>query len=60
MRCYTGSGLKLHTNAFNPDEFKLLVKSLDKNFSIKLTIQNFTIENHKTFYISKKNNYLLL
>jgi hypothetical protein len=30
---FTGSGLKLHTNAFSLEELNLLIKALDKNFS---------------------------
>lgn len=30
---FTGSGLKLHTNAFCMEELNLLNKALDKNFS---------------------------
>lgn len=48
---FTGSGLKLHTNAFNPDDLNLLVEALDKNFSIKATIQSSSIKNQKTLYI---------
>ena len=35
---FTGIGLKLHTNAFSKEELILLIEDLDKNFSIKATI----------------------
>jgi hypothetical protein len=35
---FTGSGLKLHTNAFSFKELNLLIEALNKNFSIKATI----------------------
>ena len=35
---FTGTGIKLHTNAFSKEELILLIKALDKNFSIKATI----------------------
>jgi hypothetical protein len=35
---FTGSGLKLHTNAFSLEELNLLIEALEKNFSIKATI----------------------
>lgn len=51
---FTGSGLKLFTNAYNLNELNLLVKALDKNFSIKATILKTSIKNQQTLYISKK------
>ena len=35
---FTGSGLKLYTNAFSSFELNLFINALDKNFSIKATI----------------------
>jgi hypothetical protein len=35
---FTGNGLKLHTNAFTLEELNLLIEALNKNFSIKATI----------------------
>lgn len=35
---FTGSGLKLHTNAFSLEELNLLIKALDKNFAIKASV----------------------
>jgi hypothetical protein len=35
---FTGTGIKLHTNAFSKEELILLIKALDNNFSIKATI----------------------
>ena len=51
---FTGSGLKLYTNAFTKDELNLLVDALDKNFSIKACIHKSSIEKQLTPYISKK------
>jgi LAGLIDADG DNA endonuclease family len=49
-----GYGLKLHTNAFSLEEFNLLVEALDKNFSIKASV-NFLIEkNLSIVYIYPK------
>ena len=36
--CFTGSGLKLHTNSFSLEELNLLIKALDINFSIKASL----------------------
>jgi hypothetical protein len=35
---FTGSGIKLQTNDFRLEELNLLIEALDKNFSIKATI----------------------
>jgi len=35
---FTGSGLKLHTNAFNLEELNLLIEALDKIFILKLQL----------------------
>jgi LAGLIDADG DNA endonuclease family len=35
---FTGSGLNLHTYAFTLEELNLLIEALNKNFSIKATI----------------------
>jgi hypothetical protein len=35
---FTGSGLRLATNAFSLEDFNLLIEALDNNFSIKATI----------------------
>jgi hypothetical protein len=51
---FTGNGLKLFTNAFNPNELNLLVESLNTNFSIKATIQKSSNKNQQILYISKK------
>lgn len=50
----TAGAPKLYTNAFSKDELNLLVEALDKNFSIKATINKSSIENLQTLYISKK------
>ena len=45
---------------FGPkDELNLLVEALDKNFSIKATINKSSIENQQTLYISKKQLHLV-
>lgn len=46
---FTGSGLKLHTNAFTEVELELLVSALDKNFSIKATLNKSSIAGQQTF-----------
>ena len=51
---FTGSGLKLYTNAFSLDDLNLLVDALDKNLSIKATINKSSIKDQQTLYISKK------
>jgi len=35
---FTGSGIKLATHSFSMNEIEFLIKALDKNFSIKATI----------------------
>lgn len=35
---FTGSGLKLYTNAFKVEDLNLLIDALDKNFGLKVTI----------------------
>uniref|UniRef100_UPI0030E10E08 hypothetical protein n=1 Tax=Daedaleopsis nitida TaxID=1140402 RepID=UPI0030E10E08 len=51
---YTGSGLKLYTNAFSLEDLNLLVEAINKNFSISVTIHKSSIEHQYTLYISKK------
>lgn len=51
---FTGNGLKLHTNAFKFEDINLLIGALDKNFSIKASINKTSINNQFTIYISKK------
>ena len=36
---FTGSGLKLHTNAFSIEELNILKEALEKNFGLIATIQ---------------------
>ena len=57
---FTGSGLKLYTNAFSEDELNLLIKALEKNFSIKASIHKSSIDNQKTLYISKSQLPLVI
>jgi hypothetical protein len=52
---FTGSGLKLHTDAFKIEDINLLIGALNKNFSIKASINKTSINNQFTIYISKKD-----
>ena len=54
---FTGSGLKLHTNAFSLEELNLLIKALDKNLSIKAYV-NVSNREKSQFIIIKKCLYL--
>jgi hypothetical protein len=57
---FTGSGLKLHTNAFTLEELNLLIDALNKNFSIKATINISKREKAQyTLYISKNQLQLV-
>ena len=57
---FTGSGLKLHTNAFTLEELNLLIEALNKNFSIKATINISNREKAQyTLYISKNQLQLV-
>ena len=57
---FTGSGLKLYTNAFSQNELQLLVEALSKNFSIKASIHKTSIKNQETIYISKNQLPLVI
>lgn len=57
---YTGSGLKLYTNAFKLEDLNLLVDAINKNFSISVTIHKSSIEHQYTLYISKKQLPLVI
>jgi hypothetical protein len=58
---FTGSGLKLHTNAFTLEELNLLIEALNKNFSIKATINISKREKAQyTLYISKNQLQLVI
>ena len=57
---YTGSGLKLYTNAFSLEDLNLLVEAINKNFSISVTIHKSSIEHQYTLYISKKQLPLVI
>jgi len=58
---FTGSGLKLHTNAFTLEELNLLIEALNKNFSIKATINISNREKAQyTLYISKNQLQLVI
>jgi hypothetical protein len=53
-------GLKLHTNAFTLEELNLLIEALNKNFSIKATINISKREKAQyTLYISKSQLQLV-
>jgi hypothetical protein len=57
---FTGSGLKLYTNAFTLEELNLLIEALNKNFSIKATINISNREKSQyTLYISKNQLQLV-
>ena len=67
---FTGSGLKLYTNAFTlasaweaiglKEELNLLIEALNKNFSIKATINISKREKAQyTLYISKSQLQLV-
>lgn len=57
---FTGTGLKIYTNAFSQDELNLLVEALDTKFSIKASIHKSSIENQRTIYIKKKQLPLVI
>lgn len=57
---FTGSGLKLNTNAFNLEDLNLLIEAIEKNFSIKTSINKTSIENQFTIYISKKDLSIII
>lgn len=58
---FTGSGLKLHTNAFSIEELKLLIETLKINFNLIATIQLSNREKKQNIlYISKKQMPLLI
>ena len=60
---FTGTGLKIYTNAFRQDELNLLVEALDQKFSIKASIHKSSIENKaqaRTIYSSKKQLPLVI
>lgn len=56
---FTGNGLKLYTNAFTIEDLNLLVDALNRNFTLKATINKTPIENQYTLYISKNQMPLL-
>ena len=57
---FTGSGLKLHTNAFEMKDLDLLIKALDINFSIKATINIANRDKEQyCLYISKNQMSLV-
>jgi hypothetical protein len=57
---FTGSGLRLATNAFSLEELNLLIEALDNNFSIKATINISKKEKSQyNLYISKNKMSLV-
>ena len=57
---FTGNGIKLYTNAFTLEELNLLIEALNKNFSIKATINISNREKAQyTLYISKNQLQLV-
>jgi hypothetical protein len=51
---FTGSGLKLHTNAFSLEELNLLVEALDKNSLLRQQLIFLIEKNHSLLYIFQK------
>ena len=47
---FTGTGLKIYTNAFSQDDLNLLVEALDKKFSIKASIHKSSIEKNYIYF----------
>ena len=47
---FTGNGLKLNTNAFKFEEVLLLIDILEKNFSLKASINKTSIKDQFTIY----------
>jgi hypothetical protein len=55
-----GAALKLHTNAFTLEELNLLIEALNKNFSIRATINTSKREKAQyILYISKNQLQLV-
>lgn len=51
---FTGSGLRISTNAFSSNDLDLLIEALEKNFSIKATRNiQYRDKSQYTLYISK-------
>lgn len=57
---FTGSGLKLYTNAFNLEDLNLFIEALDINFGFKATINQTSIDNQYTLYLSKSKMPLVI
>jgi hypothetical protein len=57
---FTGSGLKLYTNAFQIEELFLLIGALKINFSLIATINKTSIPNQYTLYLSKDQMPLII
>jgi hypothetical protein len=57
---FTGSGIKLHTNAFTIEELKVLIEALNMNFSFKASINVSNRDKAQyTLYISKNQLQLV-
>lgn len=57
---FTGSGLKLNTNAFKIEDVHILIKALEEKFSLNASINKTSIDNQFTIYIPKKDLPLLI
>ena len=57
---FTGTGLKLYTNAFKIEDINLLKKALKINFGLIATINKTSINNQYTLYISKNQLSLVV
>ena len=57
---FTGSGLKLYTNAFKIEDLNLLIEALKINFGLIATINKTFINNQFTLYISKNQLPLVI
>jgi hypothetical protein len=57
---FTGSGLKLYTNAFKVEDLNLLIGALYKIFGLNATINKTSIDKQHTLYISKRQLPLVI
>jgi hypothetical protein len=57
---FTGTGLKLYTNAYKFEDLNLLIEALDKNLGLKATIHKTSIDKQHTLYISKSQLPLVI
>lgn len=57
---FTGNGLKLYTNAYNLEEINILIQALNKNFSLKASVNKTSIKDQYTIYIPKSQMPLIV